>query len=211
MIHTSAKERWAIIAYWKLSRNEREAQRLSKQPRKVVRRWVKRYLETGDVKDVPKSGRRRLLSAEVGQLALDQLLKGEAGGAKSVARNLHAAGHTTEAVAKQTVVRAASKVAEDRGEKLRSLRGEPFPELDADSIAKRLKFCTANRTRSWGTVMFTDRKKFTFSYPGVKVQPVTWVLEGSQHPRRTALITLDALTGSPDVHSLELCKLFSQV
>lgn len=104
MAYTSVKERLAIIAYWERSGSVATAQRWSKQPIKVVRRWIKRYLETGSVADAPKSGRRRLLSAAVGQLALDLLLKGEAGGAKSVARHLHAAGHTGEAVARQTVV-----------------------------------------------------------------------------------------------------------
>jgi hypothetical protein len=101
-----------VIAYWKLTGSVAGAKRLSKQPMEVVRRWINRYIATGSVADAPKSGRRPVLSAAVGKVALDQLLSGEAGGAKSVARNLHAAGHTTEAVSRQTVVRAASKVAE---------------------------------------------------------------------------------------------------
>ena len=95
MAYTSEKERHAIVAYWELTGSVAGAQKLSKQPVKVVRRWIQRYRDTGAVKDAPKSGRRPLLSAAAGKLALDQLLSGEAGGAKSVARNLCAAGHTT--------------------------------------------------------------------------------------------------------------------
>lgn len=72
------------------------------------------------------------------------------------------------------------------GEELLALRGKPSRELAAKAKQERLKFCMDNRTRSWGTVMFTDRKKFTFSYPGVMVQPVTWVVKGRLTPRRTA-------------------------
>ena len=186
MAHTSDEERFAVIAYWKLTGSVAGAKRLSKQPMEVVRRWINRYIATGSVADAPKSGRRPVLSAAVGKLALDQLLSGEAGGAKSVARNLHAAGHTTEAVSRQTVVRAASKVAEKGGGKLRCLRGEPAQQLSAATMGERLQFCEANRKRSWGAVMFTDRTKFPFSYPGVKVHPVTWVVEGSKRRRRRA-------------------------
>jgi DDE superfamily endonuclease len=186
MAYTSEKERHAIVAYWELTGSVAGAQKLSKQPVKVVRRWIQRFRDTGAVKDAPKSGRRPLLSAAAGKLALDQLLSGEAGGAKSVARNLHAAGHTTEAVSKQTIVRAASKVAEEGGGKLRALRGKPAQQLSDATMGERLQFCEDNRTRGWGTVIFTDRKKFPFSYPGVKVHPVTWVVEGSKRSRRTA-------------------------
>ena len=186
MTHTSDEERFAIIAYWKLAGSVAGARRLSKQPMKVVRRWINRYKATGSVADAHKSGRRPLLSAAAGRLALDQLLSGEAGGAKSVAQHLHAAGHTTEAVAKQTIVRAASKVAEEGGGKLRALSGKPAQQLSDKTKGERVKFCRANCNRSWGAVMFTDRKKFSFYYPGVKVHPVTWVVEGSKRRRRSA-------------------------
>lgn len=127
-----------------------------------------------------------MLSAAVGQRALDLLLDGEAGGAKAVARNLHATGHTSKVVARQTVVRAARRVLKKSGKKLRALRGEPDKEPTAKTRTQRLEFCKANRTRGWDSVMFTDRKKFNFSHPGVKVHPVTWVVEGSKRSRRAA-------------------------
>ena len=52
-------------------------------------------------------------------------------------------------------------------------------------MKKRLEFCKANLTRCWDSVTFTDRKKFHFTYPGTKVQPVSWLLDGAPREARS--------------------------
>jgi DDE superfamily endonuclease len=54
-------------------------------------------------------------------------------------------------------------------------QGEADKELTADTKKKRLAFCLANLGTNWGHVMFTDRKKFAFRYPGTKHKSVRWI------------------------------------
>lgn len=148
----------------------------------VARRWIHRYLATnGSVKCAPKCGRRRVLTPNAAAAAYDLLVEGKVGSAKTVAHELHARGLTTNLVNKQTIVRAAKKVAKAQGESIQALRGKPAKAISLATIQKRLDFCSLNVSRTtWRTVMFTDRKRFYFSYPGTSVLPVTWVKRGER-------------------------------
>jgi hypothetical protein len=48
-------------------------------------------------------------------------------------------------------------------------------------MAARVRFAKDNLRRDWQSVMFTDRKKFDFKYPGAKVARVRWLRKGEQH------------------------------
>jgi hypothetical protein len=82
-------------------------------------------------------------------------------------------------VAKTTLIRAARKVAMNEGTPIRVVRGKPAKQLTHNTRMKRVAFARDNKSRAWGNVMFTDRKKFLFSHPGAKVRLVSWVLHGS--------------------------------
>ncbi len=45
---------------------------------------------------------------------------------------------------------------------------------------KRLKFAEKNRRRDWTHVMFSDRKRFHFRYPGQSVSAARWEMEGAE-------------------------------
>jgi hypothetical protein len=47
-------------------------------------------------------------------------------------------------------------------------------------MKKRLDFSQRHLTKAWRHVMFTDRKKFAFYYPGFKVHAVSWVASGQE-------------------------------
>jgi transposase len=174
--HISIERRWAIVTRWNEERDlHTVAAQLRERPR-VVSRWVKRYLETGTVDDATKSGRPPTMSASATQQAYDLLFHEQVGGAKVAAQELHAAGLTPRVVHKTTVARAVRRLAGEKGERVTIMRGKPRKKLSEKTIQKRLAFCKSNLSRCWDNVMFTDRKKFHFSYPGVKVQPVTWCL-----------------------------------
>jgi hypothetical protein len=112
-----------------------------------------------------------------GKAALTLLLE-PGGTADGVANKLLSMGLTSKKVGKKTVIRAARRVAVSEGNQLRVLRGKPAKQLTADTMMKRLAFAKINKTRNWGNVMFTDRKKFMFCHPGAKVSRVTWALKG---------------------------------
>ena len=172
------ERRWAIIAHWKeLSDLPKVAAKLNERLR-VVTRWVKRYQLTGSVDDAHRRGRPPVMTEEATQRAFDMLFHEDVGGASAAAQGLHAASLTPRVVHRTTVSRAAHRMARGKGEKVDVLTGKPKKQLSAATMQKRLAFCTAHLGRTWDNVMFTDRKKFPFNYPGHKVQPVTWCLRG---------------------------------
>jgi hypothetical protein len=124
------------------------------------------------------TGRRHALGGASAKAALDMLLE-EGGTADGVANKLVSLGMAAKKVAKATLIRTAKKVAVSEGSPIRALRGKPAKQLTQNTMKKRLAFAKQNRRRTWGNVMFTDRKKFLFSHPGAKVMAVSWVRKGS--------------------------------
>jgi DDE superfamily endonuclease len=124
-----------------------------------------------------------MLSKAARAAALGMLLANQVGPANAVAKELRIKGMTATTVSKQTIIRAVRLEAQQQGrEPLKALRGKPKKQLTADTLRKRLDFARRHQRSSWGSVMFTDRKKFAFSYPGSKVHPVSWV-EGNGERR----------------------------
>jgi transposase len=171
--------RWAIVLAWKSSKSVKEsAQRNGVSP-KTARRWVSRYQETGGVEHLPKRGRPRLLSAQAKARAYELLKEGDHEGLEGVARGLQREGLTVGKAHKSTVLRAIRAEGICRGQPLVALRGRPAKRLSLDTKRKRLAFAQANKATCWKRVMFTDRKRFLFSFPGHKVNRVHWVVKGT--------------------------------
>ena len=178
MAPTSEQVRWGIIAAWQKHGSVAKAARALGKDRSVVHRWVQRFKQRQDVSLAKSTGRPPALAGVSAKTALKLLLE-EGGTADGVASKLQSMGMTAKKVAKTTVIRAARRVAVSQGTPIRALRGKPAKQLTQNTKMKRLAFARQNRTRSWGNVMFTDRKKFLFSHPGAKVRPVSWVVKGS--------------------------------
>jgi transposase len=148
--------------------------------RHTVKKWIQRVRNSGSVAVAKKTGRKRALSASASEKAHQLLLSNQYAGSDHVARVLHSQGVTATKVHGTTVIRAAREVAKGRGTTIRALRGRPCKQLSPATMQKRLAFAQANKKRDWARVLFTDRKKFLFCYPGVKVMPVTWVEKGGE-------------------------------
>ena len=175
----SEQQRWSIISTWQRCHCIRgTARELSLSP-KVVTRWVQRFRATGGVQEAPRTGRRRALDGVAASKAVDLLLSGAHNGCQAVARELKAQGVTATQPHASTVLRAAVRQAKAEGRPIRAMRGVPAKRLAESTKAKRLAFARANLGRNWRNVMFTDRKRFMFLYPGTKVRPVEWVREGA--------------------------------
>jgi len=152
---------------------------------KTVRRWVKRDTQGVGLCDLKRSGRPNLLSAAAAQGALDMLESGDYSGCDQVASELQKQGLATRRVHRGTVASHVKALAAASGHPIRAVRTKPKKQLTADTKAKRLAFCQANITRNWRLVMFTDRKKFLFKHPGVKVHKVQWIRKGAQRTAHT--------------------------
>ena len=178
MGYASIEQRWAIIARWKETHSFAATAKGLGLRVELVQRWVRRYQATGQVDEAPKPGRKPALTAAAARQAYNLLVNVGAGGAKSVAHELHRSGHTSKQVDRRTVIRAVRKLGAKRGEQIVALQGKPGNRLSDATRQKRLAFSRANLGRGWSNVLFTDRKKFLFSYPGVKVHAVTWGVKG---------------------------------
>ena len=53
--------------------------------------------------------------------------------------------------------------------------------MSSATKTKRLAFAKANLKTNWKLVLFTDRKKFSFKYPGVKVGNGKWLKGSEEH------------------------------
>ncbi len=173
----------------------------------AARRWISRHSCTGAVKELPKTGPKRALSTAGAEKAKELLLDGSWSGGNAVGRELHRLGLATRPLHASTVIRAARGAAASEGHVIVAYRGKPVKQLSASTVAKRLAFAKAHRKTNWSTVVFSDRKKFLFWYPGTKVKRVVWCIQGtrpeakvSHHPQ--AFNVYAALTphGLTDVH-----------
>lgn len=106
--------------------------------------------------------------------------------AKQAAQELHTKGHVSRVVHPSTLVRAARAAAASQGIRLAVHTGKPAKKLTAATKQLRLAFALANQHRNWDRVLFSDRKRFQFWFPGTKVQRSQWVNKGTKPEAFTA-------------------------
>lgn len=181
MAYSTEERRWEIIHTFKRLKGIRAVARALEISRSTVQLWVRRYQSTGGVDFKPKSGRKHVLSPSSAEAALGMLLDEQHGTAYQVAQQLQLQGHTSVRVHRTSVVRAARMAAMSKGKCLRAVRGQPAKRLTEATKTKRRGFTRVNRSTTWGYVMFTDRKRFLFRYPGTRVRPVKWLMQGEEH------------------------------
>ena len=190
-------QKWAIIHDFQATKNMAATAKRLHINHKTVARWVRRHQETGGVAKVRATGRRALLSDAAAKEAVELLLDGKHGGASHVGRVLQSKGMVSKVPHRTTVTRAAKKVALLEGAPIRAVRAPPVKELNAATKRKRVNFASANLKKRWDHVMFTDRSKFHFFYPGASIKPVGWVRKGQkrQAPRVNHAMVVNLYAG----------------
>jgi hypothetical protein len=104
------------------------------------------------------------------ELALGSVLNDQASFKKlSVVTNVH----------RTTLMRAAKDKASERKTPIYYDKRSPKEQLTARNKERRIEFANMNRQREWDRVMFTDRKRFYFQYPGTPVSP-SWCIKGTR-------------------------------
>ena len=141
----------------------------------TVRKWV---ISSAQGRGVRRKGRvveQRLIDATAAKRAVQLLKSDEVGGAGSAAKQLFREGRVPCLPSRQTVVRAAKQVSREGNDPLMYCTSLPKKGLTAVTKKKRVNFCRANANRDWSKVMFTDRCKFHFRFPGSKVRQGRWL------------------------------------
>lgn len=134
----------------------------------TARRWLAQASRPAAAKSVRKGA----LTASQQKAAFDMLSHASAG---EVAVRLQQEKIVERTLHKSTVIRAAQAYATSMGIRLRYRQGPPTKELSPQTKAKRVAFAKKNANTNWRRVLFTDRKKFAFNYPGVKVNQGKWL------------------------------------
>lgn len=143
--------------------------------RGTVYRWWQRFASTKAVLGMARGGRKPVLTEATDQRVFDLLTGSDSNTADQVGQLLVAEGVTSIKLHRTTIARAARRAAKRAGVKIWVQKGKPPKAMTAATMQKRLAFAAANKRRDWSNVMFTDRKKFHFRYPGSKVHPIRWV------------------------------------
>jgi transposase len=171
-----------IVQAFQATDNVSVVARKCKVTRKTARLWRQRHRDTGTVDARKGSGRRKALDEEVASMAVEMLKSEKFTGSKQVAEELHKLGKslTGKVMHRTAVVRHAKAAALKAGRPIKVVRTKPVKQLTKDTMAKRLKFCLANKRRNWRRVGFSDMVKVLYEYPGEPVQHLAWVEKGQQ-------------------------------
>jgi len=172
--------RYELVHFYEQTGNIRGAAQLAGVSYGAARRWITRHCSTGGVKEQPKTGPKRALGTAASEKAYDLLMHNTLSGATAVGHELHRLGLAPRPLHGSTVIRAARSTATSRGHRICVHRGKPAKALSASTIAKRVAFAEEHKNIDWENVVFSDRKKFLFWYPGTKVNQVSWCIEGTR-------------------------------
>jgi transposase len=173
--------RWRIkYCYERLQRISSVAKELGLS-RATVRLWVNRHFSNKGIRDAPGRGRKGLICKELASNVAELLQSDDHPTANSVAKKLNADGLAPRVVHRSTITRAVHRLARDGGTELSFRRGRPRKRLKADTRHKRLLFAEQHKKQRWLNTLFTDRKKFLFSYPGERVGRGRWVKKGDAY------------------------------
>lgn len=161
---------------------------------KAVKLWVERMRTEKTLKSRPSRGRPSLISAEAAAQLL-HAVEHDGMHAEQAAQSLVLQGTLPTAPHKTTIIRAVQNAARLTGKPLVCRRGLPKKELTADTRAKRVAFAQQwKKEKNWERVVFTDRAKFAFSFPGVQVPSCKWVRRGEDwtapKPNKASVVNL---------------------
>lgn len=184
MARLKVQDKLGIIATFKTCGSITKTAALHGISRKATRHCVRQWHSEHTLESKRGTGRRRALSQEAAKRASDLLDEGGEGGACQVAKQLVTEGLASKVVHKSTLIRAARKAAILEGCRMVATKGPPPKGFTKATKLKRLQFAQDNLKSSWSHVMFTDRKKFYFRYPGSSVRPCRWQKLGPNRTRR---------------------------
>lgn len=163
-------------------RNISAVARMFKIKYDTAKLWISRTYDLNGVEEKAGRGRKHALDKALSRTAYTLLKSGMYNGAAQVARELHVRRPSIaqKPVAKSTLIKHAKAYGASVGHELVCDRRKPVQKLSEACMHARVQFCRAHTKQDWGNVMFTDRKRFYFLYPGSHVKPAVWTSKGER-------------------------------
>lgn len=178
MVHLNELRRAEIITTYQALKSISGTAKKLGMSKNTVKKWVRRYLDTGNIKALKSTGRKKALDSDACALAEQLLLDEKHGSLKSVASELYRL--KAIKVDPSTISRSVKGFCKKMGRPIHAVSSKPAKQLTPDTMSKRLQFARANLTRNWSTVMFTDRCKFHHVYVGGVVKRSVWKRVGEE-------------------------------
>lgn len=169
--HLSLEDRWAIVALHKhIGWKQAKIAAAIKCSQSEVSRLLAKYKETGDVTDLPKSGRKRLLEEEE-----------ESPLSKEITEHRQ---HTSAALRREILsdygvllsARTVRRLRKELG--FRAVHYHRVPSISKETAQKRLLFTLDEEEYDLTRIIYTDESLFEISTNGV----VYWKRPGEEAP-----------------------------
>ena len=144
----------------------------------AARRWMVRERRKHSVQPEPRTGRPVELGAALGDEALRLARTRRFAGAPGVAHELHRLGLTARVYSGPAVLKAIKAAAKRAGVPLYFWRGNVREALSEEHMGARLSCALKHRNTNFDRVVFSDRKKFWWHYPGDSVPHCCWLAKG---------------------------------
>ena len=177
---TSVRQRISIVLLSTEGLSERKIAKEVGVSRGAVRHWVAEWNSGSDMEENPRPGRPPVFSSAAKKLAVRLLKQPGFGSLDHAARVLYSKGATPNVLHRSTLSRMLRERSMGVPSRLVPDRRAPAYALTALDMSRRLNFARANLSRDWSKVMFTDRKRLYFRYPGSKVATVQWHEKGQK-------------------------------
>lgn len=176
----SVRQKIEIVLGWSRGESARAIAEYVKLGKSAVCHWIKERKRGGDMETKPRSGRPPALSSRAKFFAHRALPRPGFGSLAKVAAALRDKGYTPEVVSTSTLSRMLKEPAMKAAGRLVADRSRPKPALSKLDKDRRSQFAGNHTETDWDQVMFTDRKRFYFRYPGCSVPRVQWHKQGEK-------------------------------
>lgn len=177
----SEKERHEAVFEYRRVKNYSRVARIMNCSPGTVKKWVVQDQLGRELRRKRRVASSSCMNEAATREASRLLLQGQQGGTRFVASELYKMGLVHKKPSHQSVIRSVRRFHEANGDQIECKRGRPAPLLTEKNRADRVAWCNAHLHTDWTRVMFTDRKKFHFRYPGSKVLGVQWQLRSQSH------------------------------
>lgn len=170
-----------VLTLLREGHSTREVAEEHKLQRCVVQRWWRAYKKEGREGPKKRIGKKPTVTRKASRAAVRLLAGPIPHTTKQAARTLHDKKLTPKLLHRTTVAKHAKREARRLKTPIVLKRGLPGKALSVENKQERLLFCQEHSRTCFKRVLFTDRKRFLWRFPGTGVHKTRWVYKGQEY------------------------------